>query len=57
VRLTILDKIRRLDPETDHFIHDMELGIQGEGKVESIWNSWAAGEKAATMVFHLTRAE
>jgi hypothetical protein len=46
-----------LDPATDHFIHDMELGIQGDGKVESVWNSWADGAEAATMIFHLTRAE
>ena len=46
-----------LDPETDHFIHDMELGIHGDGKVESVWNSWGDGAKGATMVFHLTRAD
>ncbi len=46
-----------LDPATDHFIHDMELGIHADGKVESTWNSWGDGAKAATMVFHLTRAE
>jgi len=46
-----------LDPDSDHFIHDMELGILGDGKVESIWNSWAGGAEAATMIFRLARAE
>jgi hypothetical protein len=46
-----------LDPATDHFIHDMELGILGESKIESVWNSWGNGEKAATMIFHLARGE
>ncbi len=46
-----------LDPETDHFIHDLEIGILGEGRVDSVWNSWGDGAPAATMVFHLTRAE
>ncbi len=46
-----------LDPDNDHYIHDMELGIQGEGKVESVWNSWAGGEQGATMIFHLKRGE
>ncbi len=46
-----------LDPETDHFIHDMELGVLAEGKVESVWHSWANGEQAATMIFHLARGE
>ena len=46
-----------LDPETDNYIHDMELGFKGEGKVESVWNAWSAGEQAATMIFHLEHAE
>jgi len=46
-----------LDPATDHFIHDMELGILGEGKIKSVWNSWAAGEQGASMIFHLARGE
>lgn len=46
-----------LDADTDHFIHDMELGILGENRVKSVWNSWADGARAATMIFHLTRGE
>ena len=43
--------------ENDHFIHDMELGILGENKVVSVWHSWAAGEPAGGMTFHLARSE
>ncbi len=46
-----------LDPATDHHIHDMELGIHGDGKIESVWNSWADGEPAGGMTFHLVRSE
>jgi len=36
------------------FLH---LRHAGAGKIESVWNSWSAGARAATMIFHLTRAE
>lgn len=44
-------------PEESHYIHDIELDIHGDDKVESIWNSWSAGEPAGAMTFHLARSE
>lgn len=46
-----------LDPATDHFIHDMELAIVADGRVESVWRSWGDGAPAATMTFHLARRD
>ena len=46
-----------LDPDQDHFIHDMELGILAENRVVSVWNSWSAGGPAGGMTFHLARSE
>ena len=44
-------------PEDGHYIHDTEIGIHGEDKIESIWNSWSSGEPAGGMTFHLARSE
>ena len=44
-------------PEEGHYIHDMELGIHADGKIESVWNSWSGGEAAGGMTFHLARSE
>ncbi len=46
-----------LDPATDHYIHDIEIGIRGDGEIESVWNSWSDGEQSAQMTFYLTRRE
>lgn len=46
-----------LDPETDSFIHSARIQLVDGDHMESIWKSYSAGEEAATMTFHLARAE
>lgn len=45
-----------LDPAVDPHIHGATIQIDGDA-MESVWQSWAGGEQAATMTFHLSRAE
>jgi hypothetical protein len=45
-----------LDPATDPHIHSANLQIDGD-EMESMWYSYAGGEPAATMVFHLSRSK
>jgi len=46
-----------LDPATDSHIHAAEIQLVDSDHVESIWKSYSGGEQAATMTFHLERAE
>ena len=44
-----------LDAATDPHIHSANIRIEGD-EMESIWQSYYGGEPAATMTFHLSRA-
>ena len=46
-----------LDPATDHYIRSAELTLSEDGRLESAWTSWGAGEPAGGMTFHLARSE
>lgn len=46
-----------LDPATDHYIGSARIEIVDSDHMESVWGSYAGGERAATMTFHLARAE
>lgn len=45
-----------LDPAKDHYIRDLRLVFHDDGRVDSIWRSWADGKEEGTMVFTLSRA-
>ncbi len=45
-----------LDVATSHFIHDLRLVFRDDGRVDSVWRSWAGGKEAGTIVFTLGRA-
>jgi len=46
-----------LDPATDHYIGSARIEIVDTDHIESIWGSYAGSEPAATMTFHLERAD
>jgi hypothetical protein len=46
-----------LDPATDHYIGSARIEIVDSDHMESVWGSYAGGERAATMTFHLARAD
>ena len=46
-----------LDPEVDNHIHSARIELVDGDHIESIWKAFSAGEEAATMTFHLARAD
>jgi len=46
-----------LDPEVDSFIHSAQIELVDGNHMESVWKAYSGGEPAATMTFHLARAE
>jgi len=46
-----------LDPQVDSYIHSARIQMVDGDHMESVWKSYSAGEEAATMTFHLARAE
>ena len=45
-----------LDPAVDHFIHSAQISFEGD-RLTSAWTSYAGGEKAGGMTFHLARSK
>ncbi len=46
-----------LDPTVDQHIHSAEIRLLEDEKVTSVWSSWAGGERAGLMTFHLARGD
>jgi len=46
-----------LDPEVDNHIHSARLQLVDGDHMESVWKAYADGKEAATMTFHLARAD
>jgi hypothetical protein len=45
-----------LDPAKDAHIHNARLVFRDDGRVDSIWTSYAGGKEAGTLTFTLARA-
>lgn len=45
-----------LDPAKDHYIRDIRLVFHDDGRVDSVWRSWADGKEEGTITFALSQA-
>jgi hypothetical protein len=53
----VFDGGTNLNPEKDMHIHGVKITFHDDGKVTSTWESYAAGKKAMTIDFNLTRQQ
>ena len=51
----VFDGGTNLDPQKDQHIHGVTITFHDDGKVTSVWESYAGGKKAETATFLMTR--